>query len=127
MKLTRICFKVSSWGQENDSFGISYHAFGKELKINHDKTKCNRNKTRMRYTRREAACVRFLLRTKEVNTGTAVYSIKYVLGRYLKELFEIPAFDYWQKYSGVQTAEQCKRDLQLFSLPLKRMQNRLSG
>lgn len=52
MKLTRICFKVSSWGQENDSFGISYHAFGKELKINHDKTKCNRNKTRMRYTRK---------------------------------------------------------------------------
>ena len=75
---------------------------------------------------REAACVRFLLRTKEVNTGTAVYS-KYVLGRYLKELFEIPAFDYWQQYSGVQTAEQCKRDLQLFSLPLKRVQNRLSG
>ena len=67
---------------------------------------------------REAACVRFLLRTKEVNTGTAVYS-KYVLGRYLKELFEIPAFDYWQQYNGVQTAEQCKRDLQLFSLPFE--------
>ena len=61
---------------------------------------------------REAACVPFLLRTKEINTGTAVYS-KYVLGRYLKELFEIPAFDYWQQYSGVQTAEQCKRDLQI--------------
>ena len=38
---------------------------------------------------REAACVPFLLRTKEINPGTAVYS-KYVLGRYLKELFEIP-------------------------------------
>ena len=69
---------------------------------------------------REAACVPFLLRTKEINSGTAVYS-KYVLGRYLKELFKIPAFDYWQQYNGVQTMEQYKRELQLFSMPLKRV------